>query len=337
MDGFDHYSTEYLTKKGWTLQGGTPTIDLTGGVDGGGCVKLDYAEILRYDMGDVGGTKFTFGMAIYFEALANSALRKLWEIENDIGGSYFMCQASSDGHIEIWNNGIPGKIWDSGTGFYTTGQWYYLELQCEIANGAAGYFEARWNNVVLKTQSGDNVWTGGSNISHIHYQGPSSSPLRLDNFYLLDENGSKNNDFLGPCKVNTILPNGAGNYAQLTGVIGANYANVDEAQLGGDDYNRGNTSGLKDSYAYPALDSEIPDDIPGIQVNAGAEKTGDNSHQWRSLIRKSSTDYNGTTQDLDKGDINIKTEVHETDPSDSSDWDKSKVDACEFGVELLNS
>jgi hypothetical protein len=47
--------------------------------------------------------------------------------------------------------------------------------------------------------------------------------------YVLDNTGTQNNDLIGDCRIETLYPNGAGNYAQLSANgAGTNYGCVNE-------------------------------------------------------------------------------------------------------------
>jgi len=335
MDGFDHYDTSYLTKKGlYSITEGTPTIDISNGRRGGGCLSCDYAEELRYNIGDPGGIVYTMGVAVYFVNMPTS-LRPLIRVQVDTAGSYIDIHADSSGYIRVWSSPIPGAIYQSAAGFFTTGTWYYLEMQFAISP-TIGTVKLHWDDVELLNWSGDNHFTGSQTCEWLEFKGAAGGVTRFDDFYLLDDNGSKNNTFLGPCRVDTIRPDGAGNYAQMTPVNQIdNYECVNEAQLDEGDFVYGENDGEKDSYTFPNLASEIKGNIPGIQVNFSGERTTPDTIQAKDLIRKSSTDYLGSVKDLDEGVTKIKSTIHETDPSDSSDWNKSKIDACEFGANII--
>lgn len=331
VDGFDHYNTADITKKGWVTSG-SPSIHTSDGFNGGGCCKLDYTEHIRYDVGDISGKRFTCGFAVYFDAMPNSAQRVFFRAQNDTGGSYVFIYAGSTGIIYVYNNGIPGLIYTSPDGFFTTDIWYYVELQIEFLNSSSGYIGMRWDEEVLIDRTADNVWTGGSNYNYFYIQSPSNGVMRVDNVYFLDEDGTKNNDYLGKCRIDTLYPDGAGNYSQMTPSAGSNYQCVDEAQLSESDYVTGNADGEKDSYGFGACPTLEVGRLWGVQTNIAAKEQGE-IVKLSDLIRVSSSDYLGGFQELTSSNKFIKT-VHETDPSDSNDWTEAKINAAEFGQEV---
>ncbi|GAF84559.1 unnamed protein product, partial [marine sediment metagenome] len=334
MDGFDHYPTSHLVEKGWITPSGTPIVDPTGGENGEGCVKLDYLDYLRYSIGNISGKRFTLGFATYWDAMPNSAQRTMFHARNDSGGSYVNMNVGSTGIVYLWNNGVPGQIYESSAGFFTTGKWYYIEMQIEFWNNSGGHISMHWDGVTIYDGTYDNVWTGSSNYNYFEFRGSANGVQRIDHVYILDEDGTKNNDYLGPSRVDTVLPNAAGNYAQMDAKGQTdNYDCVNEASLDESDFVHGVANGEKDSYSFPSLPSEVNPTISGIQVNMSAKKNTPDTIQARSLIRKGGSDYFGSSQALDNGVTKIKKQIQETDPSDASDWNKSKIEACEFGVD----
>jgi hypothetical protein len=101
--------------------------------------------------------------------------------------------------------------------------WVYIEFKATI-HASAGSYEVRVNGV--NVLSATNVNTMGSSTANINTitLGPVHSAIGFvfsntwsyDDFYLCDTTGTKNNDFLGDMRVDTIRPNGAGTNTQLT-------------------------------------------------------------------------------------------------------------------------
>jgi hypothetical protein len=150
-------------------------------------------------------------------------------------------------------------------------------------------------------------------------------------------NGSYNNDFLGDIRIDIINPNGAGNYTDLTPSSGDNYACVDEDIIDESDYVEGINVGDIDSYTYEDVPTDLDDSaIYAVDIRNVAQRTAASDNiKIDGLIRTGSTDYNASV-DLSLSDSwSNKNFIFEKDPSDSGDWTQAKINACEFGVEIV--
>jgi len=253
---------------------------------------------------------------------------------NDTGGSEIVVMTNNTYNLNFYCNSFPGLVHSTSDSPISLSVWHYLELKFEIGDGSNGHLEAYFDAVQLFTWSGDNRWTGSSNIKWIRIFGPNNNTY-IDDLYLLDELGSKNTTFLGPCRVDTIRPSGAGNYAQMTPSAGANYECVDDDQLSESDYVASDNHGEKDSYEFDEVPAVIYDDrFYGVQTCIAAAKQNPTSVQLADLVRIGGNDYNGDFNALTESDL-YNLGVKEVDPSDSNDWTKAKVNASEFGQETL--
>lgn len=334
-DGFDHYNSADFAKKGWSVTNGSPTINASGGRFAAGCANLYYLDELTYYI-NTGGKRYTIGFAVKFNTMPNSALRYFFRAYNDTGGSYMHIWVSNDTHIEIWNNTVPGEIYNSGTGFYTSGKWYYVEVQIEFYNGASGFIGVKWDNVTLLSRTADNVWTGGSVLQFFRIIGTSyGSGIDIDDVYILSEDGSINNDYLGESRVDTLWVSGSGNYSQMSPSAGNNEDCVDETQQNGDsDYVTGDAEGEIDTYSYDDLSEEVENEIiRGISINTAAVRTDTYGVGLTPKLRINSTDYDQSEETLTDAYVIYQTVV-ELNPDDSEEWAFADINALESGMEV---
>src|SRR3990167_9570310 len=155
----------------------------------------------------------------------------------------------------------------------------------------------------------------------------------VDDLYLLNEQGASRNDFLNDCRVQNILPNGAGNYAQFTPTpTQANYLCVDENPPVDTDYVESNTSGQKDSYAFENLSG--PGQIAAVQVHLYGETDDAGVRDVKAMTRQAGVDYLGATKTLNQT-AQTYTELWQDNPADSLPWDITDVDNAEFGIQVV--
>ena len=221
-----------------------------------------------------------------------------------------------------------------GTISYDINTWYYIEVKCKI--GQPGYIIVHLDEQEVLNWAGDTMWSGDTFVSQGSWRFEKRWDIYIDDLYIAGSEGSYNNDFLGDIRIDTINPNGAGNHTDLTPSAGSNYECVDEVVVDNSDYVEGINAGDIDSYSYSDVPTDIDDSaIFGIGLRNIAQRTAASDNiKIDGLIRTGSTDYNASA-DLSLADIwSSKDFIFERDPSDSNAWTKTKINACEFGMEV---
>lgn len=216
--------------------------------------------------------------------------------------------------------------------------WYYVEMKGFIHASAAAV-QFRINEELVADLTGlDTLPLGnsGTKIGKVAFHFASYGYVHMDDIYIADTTGSVNNDFLGDVRIDAIHPNGAGNHTDFTPSTGANYQCVDEINFDSSDYVEGANAGEIDSYTYPAVPTDIDDTaIYGVQLNNQAKRTATvDNIKIKGLLRTGSTDYKETTGQSLADSFLSRRMIWEDDPSDSGDWTQTKINACEFGVEV---
>jgi hypothetical protein len=218
----------------------------------------------------------------------------------------------------------------------TPGSWHYIEAKATLSD-TVGVVQIKVDEVLVVNLSGQDTKNGGTKTVFDRLDlgiGTGTSP-HYDDLYICNGAGSVNNDFLGDCVVETLYPNGDGNYSVLVGSDGnsvSNYALVNETTPDTTSYVGSSTTGDKDSYAFGDL-THTSGTIKGVQTRILAAKTDAGARSFRSFARSAGTDSGGT-------DIPMSTtytaydEVRETDPGTAAAWTVSGVNAAEFGFEV---
>jgi hypothetical protein len=156
----------------------------------------------------------------------------------------------------------------------------------------------------------------------------------MDDTYLLDTTGSApQNTFLGPSRIVTPVPTGAGSHTQWTPTGAAsNFQCVNEAPPDGDTtYVADSTPGDLDSYVFGQADGGAT--IFAVQTNLYARKDDANTRQIATLVRQGGVDFVGTTF-TEAASYSDFTQIYNQDPT-GTNWTPAVFNADEFGVKEI--
>jgi hypothetical protein len=243
----------------------------------------------------------------------------------------------------------PGNYWtvrllrgatevEAGTSELAYDVWYYIELKVTI-DPSAGAYELRINEITEMSDTSVNTAESGSGNADVFHVRNSFSQY-LDDLYICDDNGSNNNDFLGDCQVEGILPNGAGDRTEWSANPASNnYQRVDDPQNAYSltDYVYDDTNGQGDLYEFEDPGA-ISGEIKGIAVITFAALSAAGSRVIRNLFK---TDGGGTEYDLDSMTVASTDaagflKIQETNPDTSLAWTDSELSDAQFGVEVVS-
>lgn len=250
-------------------------------------------------------------------------------------------------HIDLReNNSNPrtltltrdGTTLDTETSAYSEDTWNYIEMKATI-HDTTGSFEVRVNGVTIMTGTNVDTKNGGTGYIDTMLIGPRTGSsdedydYRYDDWYVCDDTGSLNNDFLGDMRVEALYPNGAGNSTQWTPSAGSNYQNVDETPSDEDStYNASSSASQIDLFTMTNM-SSATNLVHGIREIVEFRKDDAGSRTLRQVVRTGSTDYEGS--DLTASDSYIyRTAVRETSPNTSAAWTETNVNGLEAGYKL---
>src|SRR5690606_31110163 len=174
-------------------------------------------------------------------------------------------------------------------GVVSTDQWYYLEVKFTV-HDSTGSFDIRVNGVSVTSGTGvDTKNTSNAYVNQIRIEGPNATDF--DDFYVCDLSGSVANDFIGPLRIETLMPTGDGAAAAWTPSTGSDhYALVDEIGPNGDtDYNVTNSAGNRDLFTKPAIAST--GQVVGVAVSAYVRKDDAASPTVKLSARSGGNNY----------------------------------------------
>lgn len=331
MDSFDHYTD--LTSKGWTTSGCSISA---------GNGRWSTAGLHLNNSGNF--------ITRIFDAQATWIVGFSWRSAQTVVDTARVIMALMDsstyqvyltldgaGHLQVKNG--SGTVLGTGSTVLSVGTVYYFELKVTI-NNSTGVVALRINGVSeLSLTSQDTQNSGNATADGIRmgFGGGGNTHLDYyDDLYVLDGTGSApTNDFLGDCRVESILPSGNGNSSQLVGSDGNstdNYLLVDETAPDGDTtYVESSTVSNKDTYAYGNV-TPTTGTVFGVQVLPYAQKTDGGARSIASIARLSGTEVDSADKTLSSS-YGYLPDIRETKPGGGT-WSISDVNSAEFGVKV---
>ncbi len=246
----------------------------------------------------------------------------------------FQCSLMVDsvGHLYFTNGNNGTQLGSTGTTILALSTWYHIETKITI-NNTTGSFTVKLNGVTEISATSVNTRTTSNNTCN-RFLLPGTRNY-YDDFFILDTTGSANNDFIGDNKVETLLPNAAGNYSQWTPSSGANYTTVNETAVNDDtNYNSTATANNIDTYNFGNL-VNVATGIRGICINEHVRKDNAGTKTIAPVIRISSTDYVGNTVSAIDS-YYIALQIYEQNPNTTASWTNTDINNAEFGIKLIS-
>ena len=332
IDGFDHYATaDLVAGLKWSTTGAA-TIETTAGRRGTSCAK--YNGNSKYssktlDNQDV----WIIGFA--YQMVTPPGTGRILEF---IDGTTVQCSLNIDATNHLVAMRGTSTTLATSTNTLVEDTWNYIEVKVTLSN-SVGTFEVRvngsnsgWINASsLDTCATANEYAAIIRIGAI--AGGTAASQLFDDVYILDDNGSANNDFLGDVRVDAYPVDDNGALSQFVGNDSDstdNYLLVDDATPDGDTtYVQSATVDNVDTYGHADM-SHTPASIFGIQLVMDAKKDDSGDRSIAGVVRQGSTNYAGTAQVLSTSYI-AYLDIRETDPATSVAWTKDGFNSCEIG------
>lgn len=237
----------------------------------------------------------------------------------------------SSGAVDFFNESTNVSIVSSSTGLIAANTWYYIELK--IVLGLLGTVEARINESVVCTASNVDTLCGCSTTPYMHLMSGNSTSY-FDDFYICDNNGTANNDYLGAIKVFTLYPNGSGatnTFPTLTGAATHSDA-VNSESPNTTSYLSSSTVGEMELFTCQSLPSS-PTTIYGVQVNArhSYDSHSTNLNQKLGVRSPSANELFGAAKQPTMNSWLNPSQIFETD-ADGFGWSSATVNTIQIGI-----
>lgn len=220
----------------------------------------------------------------------------------------------------------------------SNGPWHYWEIKFTI-DESAGSVEVRRDGITILNVSNVDTRNGGAdaNVRTIRFgQNANNSYGSLDDVYILKNDGSGKTDFLGEIEVEALVPDGNGNYSDLTGSDGDsidNYLHVDDnTSVNDSNYVGSPNDGDKDTYSLSGL-VRTSTVIHGLHISHRSRKSDTSNKSMRRVLRSGGSDDTGDDVALIASFVWYQ-EILEQNPVSGLGWTHSDVDNLEVGVEV---
>lgn len=335
-DSFDHYTT-MPNVKGWTQTVQAPGPGAIGAFGRNG--TNGYRVVPSQGVWQVvPGSPASLVMGC---AMRTSGLPGDWTVLAfwDSGTIQVDVRVSVLGALKITRNGTV--LATSAVGLIVPNQYNYLEMKATI-DPAAGSVTVKLNGNVAVSVAGVNTRaTGVSQITHASLVGTATGSggqnVDIDDVYICNTAGVRNNDFLGDVRVQAVLPTGVGNYTQWDGVTGAaTHWQAQNQNPPDDDATYASDSlavaGHLDSYAMGDV-TPTSGTVAAVQVSAWARKDDAGVRTLATMVRSAAVDAVGASVNI-VNTYAYLTQVYETDPGGAA-WTIASVNGAEAGVKAV--
>lgn len=343
-DGFDHYDVSQIWGK-WDAAFG-------GGLGASMDIHTNYGRLgskglhaLRMGPGknlyaSNAGWGF-MGAAFYIPVWlpAPRAFMAVCDPAVDGGIASFGVCIQTDGSFQFYSTDVVGGFFPryapSAPGLVPAGTWMHMEfgVKSHNTNGAA---IARLNGVEVLNVSGVNTrWSGTNNYHRRVMINGGFDGCFFDDFYYCDDQGPRNNNFLGDVRLGAIYPNGVGSSSLWTPVGAASGWEATKEHVPDDDvsYVWSTTPGDDDLYE---MDDTIATTtgIKGLLINTRIRKDDATARTYATLVKPSGAAVSEVAIRSVPGGYVNQQDVSEINPVTGTFWTKAQVDAMQAGIRV---
>lgn len=332
-DSFNHYTT-VLDK--WQQSGSSIGAGGRHGSNGLVCPSggVSFKTIPVNAPSLVSGVAFT----ITDPGTENQTILSFRESGNDQISVHFN---NANNRLEVWRGPVfTGTILATYLAAIYLNTQYHLELKAVI-DPAAGSFTVRLNEAVIMSGAGVNTratansWADGVALGNGSAGGRGYHAVFSD-FYVCDLTTANNNDFLGDCRVDALLPNGVGASSAWTpNGAATGWQSTNQNPPDGDATYAGTTvAGNRDTYTFTDLPSAAGT-VKGIQVVLDARKDDAGTRTIAPVIRQGGVNYDGLVAQpmgLTYYELQFPYDVN---PATAAAFTVAEVNADEYGMKLV--
>ena len=331
-DSFDHYGSSDISRKYESLSSAATSTVGRNGTRGLYCTTTN--EVGKY-LGTPVGTVIV-GFAFWWNSvgISNRAVLKIYDKNNAVACSLRFNISSQK--IEFLLGNQASLVATGTTVFGIASAWRYIELKVD-PDPSSGSYEVRVDGVTELSGSGIATSAASTDCLAV-YLGPDSSNggvFYMDDFYICDDQGGVNDDFLGDVTVEHVLPNADGTYGDFVGSTSGvdDYTLVDENPVSTTDYLRGTDVGDKVSVGLASLSGT--DTVLGVQALASCNKESGGAAVVNVYVRAGGVDSSDGV-DVGLSSTNrYASSCSDLSPATGLPFSISEVDAAEVVVEIV--
>ena len=328
VDGCDHYVSAEIPRK-WTANSGG-TIVAAGRRTGSKALTLASSSLYVMKQLPAAYTTLVVGCGIMLSPMPGTAIAPIRFRNNGAGQCCLTINAN--GSIGFVRGLFAGgtTVETSAIGLIQANRWYHIEVKV-VFHDSTGTYEVRLNGTDVLSGTGvDTEGDATDGADQIYFGvGENSITVSLDDIFVAE-------DWQGDCRVDTLMPTGAGTATQWTPNTGANYAAVDDSGDSDDDttYVADSTAGHIDTYAFGDLEA-TGGTIKAVAVNVACRKDDAGARTVKGVVDSGATvDSHATAQSVLDA-YSVLQFIWETDPDTSAEaFTEATVNGAEFGQEM---
>jgi len=222
---------------------------------------------------------------------------------------------------------ISTETWDSTI-------WHFFEFKAVVRNGVNGSYELRHNevNIASMTGSGVNLAEGGTDGADVFGFAPFGSS---DDIYILNDQGTVNNTFLGDSAVQEILPDGDGDVTDWTTSTGmTHYTLINNL---GAEYVKSDTNTQKELFDFEALPTTGLGAIFGVMTLPTCKMEAVGSRTLKPKFRNAADAEGDGANFVVSGTASLDyPAIMEISPVSAVAWTKTEIDGGQLGLEVVS-
>lgn len=334
-DGCDSYaSAAELTDKWSTVANTVGTaFGPTAGRFGGGALGTGSSSSnpFRKTLPTFGGSGVALNMGLWLKtAGANGAVGP---VSIFAVGTQPLLTSTVSGGTTLQLTSAANVVIATVTAVFGDGNWHWLEMQIVLSTTTTGSMTLYMDGIQLAHVTGVVTASSGTLTQNIFAACGMSATANgyIDDVLFWDSTGSAFNTFpLGPRRISTLIPSGAGSSTQFTPSTGTNWSCVAGAYSGTafvSDTGTGNT----DLYTYPNIPIN-PASINAVVGNYFGQNPGVGTANLIPKMETSGTVVSGSTIPLANGANSLNQYAWYTDAGGSA-WVFASVNAMQVGME----
>jgi hypothetical protein len=346
LDGLDWATTEAGFSSAWPLIG---TLETTEGRQGGNAFSAagDNATIAKRNLGQhiPEGRTFYLGWHMKVPSPGNEGGFDLYIRLMNESGQYIVEGESDFQGTGRWQRNNADSNFATGFPYYgalSANTYGRFEIIANFAGDSSSFFQFYINGVKYTDVSNIGLTLGDLDLHSIQWyaSAPGGQRVYLDDIVVFDDQGDENvatrDAPLGAFLIETIEATGDGASSQWTPQGGgANYVEIDDTDPDGDTtYVETSTDGNQDLYTFGAVNDARR--VYAVEVNAITRlDVGSDPCRLKMAARSGTTTLTTDGILIESEDYSLKEGAFSLDPdSVSAEWDKTSIDAAQFGIEF---
>ncbi|SAK83372.1 hypothetical protein AWB81_04202 [Caballeronia arationis] len=358
-DGFDAYTkTSELSAKGWQGGTGTGTISAiitfapAAGAYGGGAVMVGptngnggmfktnlftYADGYTLNVGEYWKQNGMPSVAPVSTTNTGGLLMLGYDLATlGSSSSYLIIGLNPAGKLVFYPFGSSTPAATTGSINICDGVYHWIEIQVVLTSTMNGSITVIVDGVVDLHLTGIKTVSSGTPTGHVGFGDASSNGTFtvtnwVDDFIVWDNTGSSFNTFpLGPKRIYTGTPNGAGASGQFTPSAGQNYAVAAQAYSGTGTLTA-TAAGQLDLYQTTGLNGATPGQIDAVVVNTYANNPGNGLRKLQGALQSKGTVVTTAAQQLTATPTSSQTPFYAD--SSGAAWTTATVASMQVGME----